>query len=202
MTRTHDPGAGRSRAGVEGAELGLYREEGSQYGKPAYNQVGGSYRLASTTDGRWVVAGKEEEGEEVFIQHNPALSSLCPDRWRYPSHKASLVHTVPCCKILVAAHTTFTLTDQVGSVLVCQSDERCAGQVREGRGVWVEPGGGAVQFEGGLWRMGPGRPAGSSSALPALSSSTALCPDQAATLIPFSSGADTLHLACLQEVGL
>ena len=65
-----------------------------------------------------------------------------------------------------------------------------------------EPGGGAVQFEGGLWRMGPGRPAGSSSALPALSSSTALCPDQAATLIPFSSGADTLHLACLQEVGL
>ena len=34
------------------------------------------------------------------MQYNSKIPDLSSDKWKYPSHKASLVHSVPCCKTL------------------------------------------------------------------------------------------------------
>ena len=34
------------------------------------------------------------------MQYNSKIPDLNSDKWKYPSHKASLVHSVPCCKTL------------------------------------------------------------------------------------------------------
>ena len=88
---------------VEGPSLGLYREEGRENERPSYRQVGGEWRLHFTDQQKWLLSSgqSEEEEEEVFFQLNPKLLELTTDKWKYPSHRASVVHTVPCCKNIV-----------------------------------------------------------------------------------------------------
>ena len=88
---------------VESSSLGLYREEGKENMKPLFKQVGGEWILHFTNQQKWVLSSptSDEEEEEIFFQQNLKLRELTTDRWRYPSHKVSLVHTVPCCKTLV-----------------------------------------------------------------------------------------------------
>ena len=122
---------------MEGSSLGLYREDGKENKKPVYKQVDGNYKLVFSVDNKWLISlldGKDEE--EVFIQVNPKVPELSTDRWKYPSHKVSVVHTVPCCKNLAVRHkdlgsgSIYTLTDLT----------------RGGRGVWQSPQGGVIYF--------------------------------------------------------
>ena len=87
---------------VESSSLGLYREEGKENMKPFFQQIGGEWILHFTTEQKWILSSPTsgEDGEEIFFQQNPKLAELTTDRWKYPSHKVSLVHTVPCCKTL------------------------------------------------------------------------------------------------------
>ena len=88
---------------VESSSLGLYREEGKENLKPFFKQVGGEWTLHFTAQQKWLLSSPTagEEEEEIFLQLNPKLAELTTDRWKYPSHKVSLVHTVPCCKTLL-----------------------------------------------------------------------------------------------------
>ena len=88
---------------VESSSLGLYREEGKENLKPFFKQVGGEWILHFTNQQKWILSSPTsgEEEEEIFLQLNPKLAELTTDRWKYPSHKVSLVHTVPCCKTLL-----------------------------------------------------------------------------------------------------
>ena len=84
---------------LESSSLGLYREEGKENLKPFFKQVGGDWTLHFTDQQKWILSTpRSSEEEEVFFQLNPKLPELTTDKWRYPSHKVSVVHTVPCCK--------------------------------------------------------------------------------------------------------
>ena len=70
--------------------------------KPMYHQIDGQWRLQFTSDNKWIITkeGSKEEPEEIYIQHNNKMPELTVDKWKYPSHKVSLVHSVPCCKTM------------------------------------------------------------------------------------------------------
>ena len=92
-----------------GSSLGLYKEEGRENNKPLFKQVGGPWNLYYTKSSKWVLVSSEDKSrheEEVYIQLNSKLPELTTDKWKYPSHKVSLVHTVPCCKTIKIKHPT------------------------------------------------------------------------------------------------
>eukprot|EP00090_Calanus_glacialis_P021264 TRINITY_DN32824_c0_g1_i1.p1 TRINITY_DN32824_c0_g1~~TRINITY_DN32824_c0_g1_i1.p1 ORF type:complete len:262 (-),score=56.28 TRINITY_DN32824_c0_g1_i1:93-824(-) len=171
---------------IEGSSLGLYREDGKENKKPVYKQVDGNYKLVFSEDNKWLISlldGQDEE--EVFIQVNPKVPELSTDRWKYPSHKVSVVHTVPCCKNLAVRHkdlgsgSIYTLTDLT----------------RGGRGVWQSPQGGVIYFhsESQTWQV-----SSSLSVHPGWgeTSSTALCPGEASKVKPFIWGEENLDINC------
>merc|ERR1712181_79023 len=148
-----------------------------EHRKPVYKQVDGSYRLHFNSDSQWVVSrlGSPIPELEVFIQSNSKLPELSTDRWKYPSHKVTLVHAVPCCRAVVVRHkelpgggTLYTLTDLT----------------REGRGVWQCPQGGVLFFQAPAWQL-----SSSLTVSPgwAASSSSAVCPGEAAKVSMFGS---------------
>jgi len=170
----------------EGASLGLYREDGKEHRKPVYKQVDGNYRLHFNSDGQWVVSrlGSPIPEMEVFIQSNSKLPELSTDRWKYPSHKVTLVHAVPCCRAVVVRHkelpgggTLYTLTDLT----------------REGRGVWQCPQGGVLFFQAPAWQL-----SSSLTVSPgwAASSSSAVCPGEAAKVSAFMWEKETVDVTC------
>ena len=90
--------------------LGLYKEEGKKNSKSFYKQIEGDWILYFSKDSKWVLASsadKSSQEEEIFIQYNTKLPELTSDKWKYPSHKISLVHTIPCCKTLTIKHKSF-----------------------------------------------------------------------------------------------
>ena len=122
---------------IEGSNLGLYKEDGKENNKPAYRQIDGNYKLIFSADNKWLLTSLDgTEGEEIYIQMNPKVPELATDRWKYPSHKVSIVHTVPCCKNLAVRHrelgpgTTYTLSDLILG----------------GRGVWKSPQGEVIYY--------------------------------------------------------
>ena len=92
------------------ASLGLYKEDGKKNSKSFFKQIEGDWILYFSEDNKWVLASSAEKSqaeEEMFIQYNTKLPELTSDKWKYPSHKISLVHTIPCCKTLTIKHKSF-----------------------------------------------------------------------------------------------
>ena len=86
----------------EGLSLGLYLEDGKHNSKPVFKQIDGDFLMLFTSENKWILRKEksQDEEEEIFIQINPKLPELTSDKWKYPSHKVSVVHTIPCCKTI------------------------------------------------------------------------------------------------------
>ena len=86
------------------------------------------------------------QAEEVFIQYNNKIPEFSTDRWKYPSHKVSVVHAIPCCKNIAVRHK-----DLGAGIIYTLTDE-----MKGGRGLWQSPQGGVIFFhiDSDTWQVG------------------------------------------------
>ena len=90
-----------------GSALGMYKEDGKENDKPSYRQINGNWIIYFNKENTLILANQEAEKkiqEEIFLQLHSKLPELTSDKWKYPSHKVSIVHSIPCCKTLIIKH--------------------------------------------------------------------------------------------------
>ena len=89
-----------------GSALGMFREDGKENGKPLYKQIHGDWIIYFNRENKLILSNQEDEKvqEEIFLQLNSKLPELTSDKWKYPSHKVNIVHSIPCCKTLIIKH--------------------------------------------------------------------------------------------------
>ena len=87
-----------------GSALGMFKEDGKENEKPLYRQINGNWIIYFNKENKLILSNQEEVQEEIFLQLNSKLPELTSDKWKYPSHKVNIVHSVPCCKTLIIKH--------------------------------------------------------------------------------------------------
>ena len=83
---------------------GSSKEDGKENEKPLYRQINGNWIIYFNKENKLILSNQEEVQEEIFLQLNSKLPELTSDKWKYPSHKVNIVHSVPCCKTLIIKH--------------------------------------------------------------------------------------------------
>ena len=89
-----------------GSALGMFKEDRRENEKPLYKQINGNWIIYFNKENKLILSNQEEENlkEEIFLQLNSKLPELTSDKWKYPSHKVNIVHSIPCCKTLIIKH--------------------------------------------------------------------------------------------------
>ena len=173
-----------------GLNLGLYREDGKERQKPVYKQVDGFYKLIFSADSRWIIVSLDKmEEQEVIIQPNPKVPELSAKKWEVATHKVNIVHEIPCCKTMMMKHSNLTSNT---------ADTRLSlgSLVRGGRGVWQTKQGTVLYFNmrRKQWEVSSSLESDGSGW--SSSSSSALCPGEAARQSNFVWLEEKLEIFC------